>query len=103
MKEGGVLDHQLHTLDIQCQPADLPSHVELDVTDLGLGEAAKIKDINFPNGVEAVLDGEVVVALVSEPRVSSDEEDEAAAAAGAATEPERVGESSDDSEEAASE
>lgn len=97
VKEGGVLDHQLHDIDIQCRPADLPDHLELDVSGLGLGQAAHISDLKLPEGVETHLDGDVVVALVSEPRVAGDDEE---AAEGAPTEPAKVGEEeSDDSSE----
>ncbi|MEM7147744.1 MAG: 50S ribosomal protein L25, partial [Verrucomicrobiota bacterium] len=70
---GGLMDHQLHTIDVQCLPEDLPEQLEVDVTALQIGEAAHVSDIVLPANVEVALDGDVVVALVQEIRVGKEE------------------------------
>ena len=70
VRKGGLLDQQLHTLEIQCFPKDLPERVEGDVSVLDFGEAFHINQLTFPEGVSAVMEGEVVVALVAAPRVA---------------------------------
>jgi large subunit ribosomal protein L25 len=96
VKEGGILDHQLHTIEVHCRPADLPEKLEVDVTDLAMGDAIHISSLVLPEGVELTLDGDVVIAQVAEPRVATAEEEEAEAAAAAGEgEPEVVGEKSD--------
>lgn len=84
VKNGGVLDHQLHSIEIFCRPADLPEKIELEVSELGLGDAAHVGAIKFPGGVETHMDAEVVVAMIAEPRVAAAAEDEAAAGGDAA-------------------
>ena len=74
---GGLLDHQLHSIDIRCLPKDLPEGLDVDVTDLNIGDAAHVGDIKWPEGVEPVLGRDVVVAIVSEIRVAVIEEEEA--------------------------
>ncbi len=41
---GGVLDQVLHTLEIEVLPGDIPEHIELDVTNLGIGQALFVRD-----------------------------------------------------------
>src|ERR671918_1612644 len=50
---GGVLDHVLRELEIEVLPADIPEHVELDVTALTIGHSIFVRDI--PQGKFTVL------------------------------------------------
>jgi large subunit ribosomal protein L25 len=43
--EGGLLDHVLRDLEIECLPGDVPEFIELDVTALHLGQARHVRDI----------------------------------------------------------
>ncbi len=47
-KEGGLLEVVLRELEIECLPADMPSHIDIDVTDLNLHMARRIEDIKIP-------------------------------------------------------
>ncbi|NWF50495.1 MAG: 50S ribosomal protein L25 [Ignavibacteriaceae bacterium] len=49
VKEGGVLQHQMHKIEISCLPKDIPEHITVDVTALRIGDAIHIKDLNFEN------------------------------------------------------
>lgn len=60
--QGGVLDHHLHRLTIKCLPGDIPEHVEIDVTPLGVGDAIHAGDITVP---KAELQHEDDVSIVS--------------------------------------
>lgn len=85
VKAGGVLQHQVHSLSVQCLPKDLPEGLEHDVTDLEIGGTVHISDLKLPEGVKSALDGDVVVAIISEPKTGTDEDDEGSAGAGAAS------------------
>ena len=74
VKLGGLLDHQIHSIEIQCLPKDLPEKVSGDISEVGLGDAFHVKELNFPDGVAPTLDGEVVVALVTQTRGAVAEE-----------------------------
>ena len=71
VKEGDVLEHLLHSLEIQCLPADLPERIEHDVTELVVGKSVKVDDLDLPKGVTTKMDGEVLVALVVKSRVAT--------------------------------
>jgi large subunit ribosomal protein L25 len=45
---GGVLDHSLREVEIEVLPADIPEHVELDVTPLGIGDSLFVRDVTIP-------------------------------------------------------
>jgi large subunit ribosomal protein L25 len=82
--QGGVLDHHLHRLTVKCLPANIPEHVEIDVTALAVGDAIHVSDITVPNG-ELQHEGDVSIVSVLAGRV-----EEAPAGAPAEGEPEVI-------------
>lgn len=88
IKEGGILQHTLHKIQIECLPADIPEQVEIDVTELKLGDAIHAGDLKFENFI--VLNSpESIIASVTHPKVEKVAEPEAAEA-GEAAEPEVI-------------
>ncbi len=65
---GGVLDLHLHRLTVKCLPRNLPEHIEIDVTTLGVGDAVHVRDITVPDA-ELMHDGDVVIVGVLASRV----------------------------------
>lgn len=87
IKEGGVLQHTLHKLDVECLPVNIPEHIEVNITDLKLGSAIHIADLKFEN-LEILNSPDSIVASVVHPKV---EKEETAAAEGEeAKEPEVI-------------
>jgi large subunit ribosomal protein L25 len=84
VKHGGLLEHQIHSLDIHCLPKDLPDKISIDVRSLEIGHAIHLRDLTLPEGVSVRLGGDVVIALVAEPRLVAEETPAAAAEAPAA-------------------
>lgn len=64
---GGVLDHTLRELTIKVLPADIPEHVEVDVTPLMIGHAIHVRDIKLANA-EILNDEDLTVCVVVPPR-----------------------------------
>lgn len=81
VKLGGVLEHQIHALEIICLPKDLPEAIVCDVTHLNAGDSVHIRELPFPEGVQPKLGGDVIVIHVAAPRVSAEAAPAAAAAA----------------------
>ncbi|MFW5693723.1 MAG: 50S ribosomal protein L25 [Alkalispirochaeta sp.] len=90
VREGGVLEHSLYEVEIECLPKDLPEHMTVDVSGLNNGESLHISDVVPPPGVEILNDPDQTVAAVVIPRAVV--EDEAEEAAEAAAEPTVIGE-----------
>jgi len=93
---GGILEINMHAIEVECLPKDLPEIIRIDVSALGVGDAIHIKDIQFPEGVTARADGELTVLRVAAPKV----EIEPTAAAEVA-QPEVLKEKKDDASAAA--
>src|SRR4051812_12093295 len=73
--EGGVLSLVTREVTVEALPMEIPEHLELDVSGLGIGDSARVGDLSVPEGVTLVDDPEMVVANVSLPtRVEEPEE-----------------------------
>jgi large subunit ribosomal protein L25 len=80
-KFGGLLELHMHSIQVHCLPKDLPEKISADVTHLNVGDALHVRELALPEGVRVQLEGSIIVAAVSEPKV---EEVAPAAAAPAA-------------------
>ncbi len=64
-EEGAVLNQQLREIKVLCEPSKIPEFLEVDVTELNVGESIHVSDINFGEGVEVhELPETVVVSIV---------------------------------------
>ena len=82
--EGGILEHVLRALTVQCLPGDLIEEVELDVAGLHVGKTLRVRDVQIDAAKYKVLDDpDQVVAAVAAPR--TEEEEKATTEAEAAT------------------
>ena len=64
-KIGGIVEHLVRELDLECLPKDLPSIIEVDITPLGLGDSLSVGDIKVPSGIKVLTHPqEVVVSVV---------------------------------------
>ncbi len=84
--EGGMLEIKRRSLNIACFPQNIPDRIEVDVTDLGLGDAIHIGDVTPPEGVRIIdparltLVTVVATAAAAEAAEEEEEEEEAAPA-----------------------
>ncbi|HEY2327839.1 MAG TPA: 50S ribosomal protein L25 [Gaiellaceae bacterium] len=91
-KEGGVLTQVTNSVNIEALPLEVPDHLEIDVTDLGIGDSTRLSELRVPDGVKLLDDPDTVLAAVALPRaeepepVAEGEEAAEAAAEGAADE-----------------
>jgi large subunit ribosomal protein L25 len=72
IKEGGILQHTLHKVQIECLPVDIPEHLEIDVTDLKLGHAIHAGDLKFDNFI-LLNSPEAIIAAVTHPKIEKEE------------------------------
>jgi large subunit ribosomal protein L25 len=88
IKDGGQLQFILHRLQVKCLPKDIPSHIDLEVSGLKIGDSIKVSDIKIDN-VEVLNDENAVIVSVVPPTAAAVEE-KAAEDAAAAAEPEVI-------------
>ena len=64
-REGGVVDQMLQALLITAKPADIPSGLTIDISELRIGDALRVSDIALPAGVTTHIDPEDPVVSAS--------------------------------------
>ena len=107
-QDGGVLDFVHREIDVEVLPANIPDKVEVDVTELGIGDAVHVRDLAADAAWTPISDPDmmivhVVVIKVAEETPAAAEGAAAAAvpAAGGASEPEVIKKGKTDKEEGA--
>lgn len=103
VKDGGTVEEVMREVSIEVDPANIPSHFEIDISALGINDSVHVSDIKVPEGVELLEDLEATVAVVAPPRV---EEEPVAPVEGdveAAAEPELIRKTKDEEEDGESE
>jgi large subunit ribosomal protein L25 len=80
-QQGGLLDIVHREVEIECLPADIPEHIEIDVAELMLGQAIRLKDVATNPKWKAVTDPDVMLVHVIAPRAVVEPTPEAAAVA----------------------
>jgi large subunit ribosomal protein L25 len=82
VKEGGVIEHHLWTLQVECLPQDVPTAIDADITRLGINESLKVADLKAPaKGTVLTPSDEVVVSVVPPQVLRVEEVEEVAAEA----------------------
>jgi large subunit ribosomal protein L25 len=85
---GGILDQVLREVEIECLPADIPGHIDVDVSNLAMHAALRVSDLPHSDKIKYLNNEDATVAHVvsiREEAPTAAEADAAAAAAAAAT------------------
>jgi large subunit ribosomal protein L25 len=87
-----VLDIVHRQIEIECLPADIPNHIEVDVSELMVGQSIRVKDVATNPKWTAITDPETMLLHIIIPKVEEAPAADAAAAgtAAAAAEPEVI-------------
>jgi large subunit ribosomal protein L25 len=67
VRDGGVLDQPLREVVVSALPDALPDHLEVDVSELAVGDSVGVGQIVAPSGVTIVTDPETTIASVVAP------------------------------------
>ncbi len=86
--EGGILEHQLRELEIECLALEVPNSIVVDVTGMAVGDVLHVADVVPPAGVVILTDGDQPIASLSLARAAVEQADAAAAPEAAAKEKE---------------
>jgi large subunit ribosomal protein L25 len=89
---GGVMDVVAHALEVQGPASQIPEHLEIDVTALGIHEHVTAGQVKLPPGFEMLTPADTIVVAIESSRTERDLE-EAAAGPSEAAEPEVIGSS----------
>jgi large subunit ribosomal protein L25 len=67
--DGGVLEPLLRTLEVSCMPLAIPESIDVDVSNLGIGDAIHVRDLVLPADVVCKTEADVTVTHVVAPRL----------------------------------
>jgi large subunit ribosomal protein L25 len=84
---GAIVSHVTTEVDVSCLPKDLPEFIEVDLSELGVGNSIHVSALKLPAGVSVVThktDPVVATAVVPRAQVETEEETAAKAAEGVA-------------------
>jgi large subunit ribosomal protein L25 len=104
VKEGGVLSQVTRDVNVEALPMEVPEHLELDISNMEIGDSLRVADLPPREGVTYLDDPETVLASVAQPRVEEEPEEavaegeEGEAVEGEAAEGEAEGESEPEAE-----
>lgn len=92
-QEGGILEHFLREVEVECLPTEMPASVEFDVSAMKIGETIHVRDLTPPSNTRVTSDPEGAIASIQMPKVEKPEEE-----AAVVTEPEVLREKKEEGE-----
>ena len=73
-QDGGLLEHFLREIEVECLPTAIPKQIEHDISALKIGDTIHVRDLTAPAGSRITADLEGVVASVLAPKAEKVEE-----------------------------
>ena len=85
VKEGGILDHALKEIEIECLPTEIPKNIRINISELAIGNTIHISDLELPANAKVLGNPDAIVVSVhfaAEEKETPEEE--------ASSEPEKI-------------
>lgn len=67
VKQGGILEHIAHEVVVECLPMDMPDHLELDISEMEIGDSLRLRDLVAPPGVTLTAQPDDVLVVLAPP------------------------------------
>ncbi len=74
VREGGILEHLLYSLEVECLPKDIPEEISVDVSQLAIGDSIHVEELEVPPAVRVLTSGDQVVASITMLKIVVEEE-----------------------------
>jgi large subunit ribosomal protein L25 len=88
VKEGGVIEHLIHEVEIECPVSAIPEKLTINVANLKLDDSMTVGQATLPEGVKILSGADEVAVQCLKPK--SEDEDAVAGATGESAEPELI-------------
>ena len=92
VKAGGLLDQVLRSITVQSLPADLIESIDVDVSNLEIGDSLSVCDLDISSKLTVINDQNSLVVAVNAPKVEAAEEEVSEDVSEEANEPEVISE-----------
>ncbi len=67
VKEGGILEHRLREVEVECLPTEIPESIPIDIGDLRIGDSLHVKDLRVFGDIKILANGEEPVVSIVPP------------------------------------
>lgn len=67
VEEGGILQEVSRELRVKCLPKDIPEGIEIDISELGIGDSIHVRDLPLREGILITAEPDFTVLTVSAP------------------------------------
>lgn len=94
-RQGGVVQHMVHEIEIECLATAIPDKIQLNINHLEIGGSVTVGQLELPEGVKLLSDAEAIAVQCVEPAAEVEE----AAATTEGAEPEVIGRKAEEEEE----
>lgn len=64
VKEGGILDHALKEIEIECLPTEIPKNIRINISELAIGNTIHISDLELPVNAKVLGNPDAIVVSV---------------------------------------
>lgn len=68
-RDGGILQHLLREIEIECLPDKIPGHITVDISGLEIGQSLHVRDLNLGEGIKIFADPDEVIVNILAPTV----------------------------------
>lgn len=96
VKSGGIIDHKIHSLSVECLPKDMIESIPVDITNLEIGDSLTVSDIIVTSKIKILSDENLQVISINAPKVIDSSDEETEEAEEASTEPEVITEKNEE-------
>lgn len=72
VREGGLLQHLLHKVEVECLPKHIPEHIPIDISELAIGDSVLVSDLIVEN-LTLLNPGDALVVAVGHQKVVEEE------------------------------
>jgi large subunit ribosomal protein L25 len=103
VKEGGVLQHNLREVEIECLPSIIPDHLDVDAAHLKIGESIHVRDLQVQQGIRILEDMDLAIVSIAAPMSEAKLEEILAGTPAETKEPEVIGKKKEEEEGAGAE
>ncbi len=100
VKEGGVLQHNLREVEIECLPSMIPDHLDVDASHLKIGESIHVRDLQVQQGIRVLEDQDLAIVSIAAPMSEAKLEEFRAGPPAETKEPEVIGKKKEEEGEA---
>ena len=87
---GALLEQILHSIEVLVDPANIPNHIDVDVTNLAMGHSLHVSELVLPPGLEVLTEEDATVCAVVAPRAVVEETPAEGVEGAAPAEPELI-------------